>query len=144
MIATIHIRTEAARKGRWIRASRAAGMSLADWIIAAVEAQLMQQTMIKICIPDDVHFGDLKLSRDADGMVSFDWTPIDRICAASGVDPLILREGPEDNVSGLIVQWYQAHLAAGGERDPVQDDLLAEIMAEDAAGQHHSHAPGRA
>ena len=141
--ATIHIRTTAARKGRYIRASRAAGMTLGDWIIAAVEAH-MQQQLTRITIPDDVQFSDLKLQRDADGMVSFDWAPIERICAASGVPFELLRDGPEDNVSGLIVHWYQAHLANGGARDAVQDDLLAEVMIEESAGQHHSHEPGRA
>lgn len=76
--------------------------------------------------------------------MSFDWTPIERICAASDLPVEVLRDGPEDNVSGLIVQWYGAHLAAGGERDPVQDDLIAEARAEDAAGQPYSHQPGRA
>lgn len=142
--ALIHLRVPSATKGRWVHASRAVGLKLTDYITHAVEAYMQQQMMIKICIPDDVRFSDLKLSRDADGMIRFDWEPIDRICAASGVDPAILKEGPEDNVSGLIVRWYEAHLAAGGARDPVQDDLLGEVLAEDAAGQHHSHAPGRA
>lgn len=140
----IHLRIPAATKGRWVRASRAAGLRLTDYITSAVEAYMQREILTKICIPDDVRFSDLQLSRDADGAVSFDWTPIERICAASGVDIDLLREGPEDNASALIVNWYYAHLAAGGDRDPVQDDLLAEVLAEDAAGQHHSHAPGQA
>lgn len=28
--------------------------------------------------------------------------------------------------------------------DPVYEGLQAEVLAEDAAGQHYSHAPGRA
>ena len=32
----------------------------------------------------------------------------------------------------------------GGERDAVADDLIAEVRAEDAAGQPYSHAPGQA
>lgn len=55
--ATIHLRVPAAIKGRWIRASRAA---------------------------DDLSFSDLHLARDPDGALSFDWEPIERICAASG------------------------------------------------------------
>lgn len=31
----IHLRVPAATKGRWIRASRAAGMRLTDWIVGA-------------------------------------------------------------------------------------------------------------
>ena len=33
---------------------------------------------------------------------------------------------------------------AGGDADPVAEDLLAEVRAEDAAGQHYSHKPGHA
>lgn len=141
--ATIHLRVPAALKGRWIRASRAAGMRLTDWIVRAVEAHMTQQLTHAI-IPPDVTFADLRLSRDADGSVSLDWAPINRICEASGIDPALFRDGPEDNLSALIAHWYRAHLRAGGARDPVQDDLIAEASAEDARGQHVSHKPGRA
>lgn len=99
---------------------------------------------VKITIPQDLDFAALKLARDADGAISFDWTPIEAICAASGVDVAVFRDRHEDNVAGLIVAWYFEHLAAGGARDPVQDDLIAEMQAEDAAGQRYSVAPGRA
>lgn len=33
----IHLRVTAATKGRWVRASRAAGMRLSDWIAGTVE-----------------------------------------------------------------------------------------------------------
>lgn len=141
--ATIHLRVPAALKGRWIRVSRAADMRLTDWIIEAVEAH-MERQLTRIAIPDDVQFSDLKLQRDPDGAVSFDWTPIERICAASNLDPAILRDGPDDNVAGLIAHWYGVHRAAGGDPDPVQEDLLLELRAEDAAGQPYSHQPGRA
>lgn len=104
----------------------------------------MQRQLANISIPDTVSFSDLKLARDADGMVSFDWSPIETICHGSNLPVEILREGPEDNVSGLIVAWYQHHLAAGGDHDAVADDLIAEAMAEEARGQTVSHAPGRA
>ena len=45
--------------------------------------------LMNVCIPENIRFSDLRLARDADGMVSFDWTPIDAICKASGID---LRE----------------------------------------------------
>lgn len=141
--ALIHLRVPAATKGRWVRASRAAGQKLADYITTAVEAY-MQQQLTKITIPDDVEFSDLKLARDPDGHLSFEWDVLERICAASDLPVELLRDGPEDNVGALITNWYMAHLAAGGPRDPVQDDLIAEVRAEDAAGQAFSHAPGRA
>lgn len=139
----IHLRVPGATKGRWVRASRAAGMRLDDWIVDAVEAH-MQQQMAKIAIPDDLTFADLNLSRESDGSVSFDWRVIERICEASGLPVEMFRDTPEENVSGLIVGWYQAHRQQGGMADPVADDLIGEVIAEDKAGQAVSHAPGRA
>ena len=139
----IHLRVPAAVKGRWVRASRAAGQRLTDYITSAVEAY-MQQQLTRLAIPDDIEFATLRLARDADGAVSFDWSVIERICQASGMPVELLREGPEDNVAGLLIGWYCAHLERGGAADPVAEDLLAEVRAEDAAGQHVSHAPGRA
>tara|TARA_Y100001972_G_scaffold82164_1_gene99982 strand:- start:16104 stop:16538 length:435 start_codon:yes stop_codon:yes gene_type:complete len=141
--AIIHLRVPATTKGRWVRASRAAGMRLTDWIVDAVEAH-MQQQVAKVAIPDDLAFSDLRLAREANGSVSFDWAVIERICEASGLPVEMLRDAPEDNVSGLIVGWYQAHRQHGGEADPVADDLIAEVVAEEEAGQTVSHQPGRA
>lgn len=105
----------------------------------------MDKTPVTICIPDDLEFSDLKLARDStSGAISFDWAPIERICEASGIDVSVFRDQHEDNVSGLIVQWYTAHLASDGARDRVQDDLIAEMLAEDALGGGYSHQPGRA
>jgi len=87
---------------------------------------------IKVKIPDSLDFSDLKLARDNDGHISFDWQPIDSICTASGINPAVFRDMPEDNVSGLIIQWYGHHIADGGDRDPIADELLAEVMLEDA------------
>ena len=139
----IHLRVPAATKARWVRASRAAGMRLTDYITTAVEAYMQQQTT-RIAIPTDMDFSELKLARDADGGVSFDWGVIERVCNASQLPVELLRDGPEDNVASLITHWYMAHLASGGQRDAVADDLIAEVQAEDAAGQAYSHAPGRA
>lgn len=141
--ALIHLRVPAATKGRWVRASRAAGMRLTDYITCAVEAY-MQQQLARVVIPEDLQFSDLNLARDSDGCVSFDWGVIERICTASGLPVELLREGPEDNVAGLLIGWYQAHRQRGGAPDPVAEDLLAEVRAEESAGQPFSHAPGRA
>lgn len=104
----------------------------------------MQQQMTKVAIPDDLNFSDLRLARDPDGGVSFDWNVVERICEASGLPVEMFRDAPEDNVSGLIVGWYQAHRQHGGEADPVADDLIAEVVAEEKAGQTVSRQPGRA
>lgn len=100
---------------------------------------------VSAVIPDGIHFSDLKLARNPDtGAVSFDWQSIEKICAASNLPIETLRDGPEDNVAALIVSWYIAHRQAGGAADPIADDLIAEALAEDQAGQTFSHQPGRA
>lgn len=141
--AVIHISVPAATKGRWIRASRAAGMRLTDWIIQAVE-EMVQNQIANVVIPEDITFSDLNLVRDPDGDVSFDWGVIERICEASSLPVEIFKDASEDNVSGLIVCWYQAHRESGGPADAVAEDLIAEVLAEEKAGQSASLHPGRA
>lgn len=142
--AAIHLRVPAATKARWVRQSRAAGMRLTDWIVQRVEAQTMDK-ITRISIPDGLTFADLRLARDpATGDVSFATDVIERVEAASGLPAGFFMGQDEDALADLITTWYARHLAAGGARDPVADDLIAEVRAEDAAGQPYSHAPGRA
>lgn len=98
---------------------------------------------LQITIPDDVAFADLQLARDA-ACLTFAWEPLERICAASGIDPAVLTDGPKDNAAGLIVRWYVAHRAIGGAPDPVVEDLLDEMRLEDERGGGLSHEPGQA
>jgi hypothetical protein len=98
-----------------------------------------------ISIPQGMTFADLRLARDSgNGSVSFDTAIIARIERASGLPEGFFMGQDEDAMATLITTWYQQHLAAGGARDPVADDLIAEVRAEDAAGQSCSHQPGRA
>lgn len=98
-----------------------------------------------IAIPQGVEFKDLRLERDPKtGDVSFDTAIIERIERESGLPAGFFMGQHEDAVASLITGWYSAHRAAGGDADPVAEDLLAEVMAEDAAGQPYSHKPGRA
>lgn len=141
--ATIHLNVPAAIKARWVRESRAAGMRLSDWIIDRVEARTVS-THTAIRVPTDLPFSSLKLARDPDGGVSFDTAVINRVEAASGLPAGHFMGLPEDALADLIVQWYRAHLAAGGQPDPVADDLIAEARIEDQRGGGLSHAPGTA
>ena len=96
-------------------------------------------------IPDDLDFSALRLRRDsATGDVDFETEPLRAICEASGLDPELFSGGPEDNAAGLISAWYAEHLARGGARDAVMDELIAEADAEDQRGGGFSHQPGRA
>ena len=100
---------------------------------------------LPISIPAGLDFSALRLARDSGTEdVSFDTAVIERIERESGLPAGFLMGQDEDALADLIATWYASHLAAGGARDPVADDLIAEVRAEDAAGQPYSHAPGRA
>lgn len=142
--ALIHMRVPAATKARWVRESRAAGMRLTDWIVQRVDAQHMHK-ITPISIPIGMKFSELRLERDPQtGDVSFDTAAIERIECESGLPEGFFMAQAEDAVAALITTWYGAHRAAGGDSDPVAEDLIAEVQAEDAAGQPYSHKPGRA
>ena len=104
----------------------------------------MTTVSIPISIPDDLPFSSLKLARDADGAVSFNWSAIEKICAASGIDPQYFATAGEDAVGALIVNWYAVHKQSGGIPDPVAEDLIAEVKLEDQFGGGTSHQPGQA
>ncbi len=137
----IHLRIPGPTKGRWVRASRAAGMRLTEWVVNRVEESMREQ--MKASIPDDLQFTDLQLTRDSNGFVRFEWRVIERICQVSALPVEVFRDAPEDIVAGLIVSWYQAHRQSGGALDLVAEELIGEVLTEDAAGQHASHQPGR-
>ncbi len=139
--ALIHMRVPAALKARWVRESQTAGMRLTDWIVQRVEAQMPKP--IQIVIPA-ISFADLKLARDADGHVSFDMGVVAQIERASGLPEGYFMGQPEDLLAGVIARWYASHRAAGGEPDPVYEDLADEVRLEDSHGAGLSHPPGRA
>lgn len=96
---------------------------------------------VAITIPEGLEFSALRLSRDpVTHEVEFEWTPIERICEASGLDVSVFRDQHEDNVAGLITAWYMEHRRLGGAPDPVQEQILAEVQAEDALGQYRVQA----
>lgn len=138
---TIIIKAPVGTKARWVKQSQKEGKKLSDWILERMD---MANRTTALVIPADLDFSDLKMARAADGDVSFDWAPIERICTASGVDVDVFKLGHEDNLGGLLTTWYRAHLSQGGQPDPIYADLIGEVQAEDAAGQRWSHAPGRA
>jgi hypothetical protein len=90
---------------------------------------------VRIQIPDNLDFASLKLSRNPLTLdVSFDWRPIEEICKLSNIDIAFFKEQDEDNIASLINAWYIEHRQRGGMPDPVQEQLLAEVEAEFAAG----------
>ncbi|NCA71541.1 MAG: hypothetical protein EOM91_15925 [Sphingobacteriia bacterium] len=99
---------------------------------------------IRLIIPDELSFSDLHLVREPDSSVSFDWDVIAGILHASGLSVELSADDLEDQMSALIVSWYRAHRRQGGAPDPVAEDLIAEVSAEEQIGQTVSHPPGRA
>jgi hypothetical protein len=90
---------------------------------------------VHLRIPSDVHFSDLHLARDpVTRDLLFDWEPLERICEESGIELEQLVEQSVEVVAGLIVAWYEVHRKSGGEPDLVQEQMIAEVMAEEQYG----------
>ena len=100
---------------------------------------------MKIILPDNLDFSALRLARDSStgGQMEFDWQPIEAICEANGIDIDMFRSS-EDNLSGLLTQWYVAHRDLGGAFDPVMEDLIVGTRLENSMGAGLSYKPGRA
>lgn len=82
-------------------------------------------------IPSNVKFSDLELERDPEtGDVSLDFAVIECICAFNGISANTFAVN-EDALSLFQAAWYQAHLQAGGEPHPVQEDIIANGRPED-------------
>lgn len=95
----------------------------------------MEQRKAKVVIPEHLSFSDLGLKRLDTGKIEFDWGVIQRICESSEGLPIEnLENGPEDNVVGLILGWYTVIRENGGETDPVAEELVAELMKDEAEG----------
>jgi hypothetical protein len=93
----------------------------------------MEQRKARVVIPDHLSFSDLGLKRPETGKIEFEWDVVKQICESSEGLPLkSLEEGPEDNVVGLILGWYMVIRENGGETDSVAEELLAEVMENEA------------
>ena len=134
------------RDPRWgPEVDAAIALKVAQAVSFAPRLVISRDGVNPISIPQGMAFADLRLSRDPDtGDVSFDTTVIERIERESGLPEGFFMGQPEDALAALLTTWYSAHRAAGGHADTVAEELIAEVRAEDAAGQHHSHNPGRA
>ena len=100
---------------------------------------------MKNIIPGNLDFSALNLSTDSstDGDIEFDWSLIEDICEASGIDISEFRDTDEGSVSILIHQWYAEHRARGGEPDPIMEDINIEAKLEELFGSE-SHKAGKA
>ena len=104
----------------------------------------MEQRKARVVIPDHLSFSDLGLKRPETGKIEFEWDVVKQICESSEGLPLEnLEEGPEDNVVGLILGWYMVIRENGGETDPVAEELLAEVMENEAESVSTDDESGR-
>lgn len=80
-------------------------------------------------VPDWVQFADLNIEREwGTGRLLFAPAPLAEICRAIGMVPAAILAN-EDLACLLICAWYRAHREAGGERNPVVEQVIKEVAA---------------
>lgn len=81
---------------------------------------------VAITIPEDITFDDLDLAYDAaTDAVSMDASVLTRVLEANGLDADAIMHDQQHQCR-LLMSWYEAHLAAGGERDTIMDLFSAD------------------
>ncbi len=88
-------------------------------------------------IPESPDFSTLHLQCDSstNGDIEFDWSLIEEICEASGIDIGEFSDSDENRVAMLVYQWYEEHRARGGAPDPVMEDIIIEAKLEESFGR---------
>ncbi|SEL25029.1 hypothetical protein [Nitrosovibrio tenuis] len=89
---------------------------------------------MKLINPENIPLSQLKLAWDysTEGNIEFDWTLIEEICDASGIEVSEFHDERGDDVCGLVHQWYAEHLAHGGEKDPVMEEIILQAKIEES------------
>ena len=95
-------------------------------------AQDTAPTWSKFAIPAGLAFPMLGLDREpATLRMRFATWPLEAICRENCLDPDFMLA--DDRMAlWLASQWYCAHKAAGGSADPLAEELLLEVAADDA------------
>jgi hypothetical protein len=91
---------------------------------------------MKTPAPENHRFSLLELMQDSssDGNIEFDWSLVEDICAASGMEMAEFLDTREHEASTLIHQWYAEHRGRGGIPDAVMEDILTAAEIEEALG----------
>lgn len=104
-----------------------------------------QAPNFEVVIPYDVSFNDLNLQLDpVTGGVVFEYSPILKICEASGIDPDDFAECCEERLGEFLISWYVEHRAQGGQSDHIADSLIEEMELMKQAGQFYNYPAGHA
>lgn len=76
-------------------------------------------------VPSSLSFKDLQLRWGAEGQILFEWSAIERLCEASGIDVNIFKLSDPSNVARLINHWYDIHRQNGGAIDLVKEEAMS-------------------
>lgn len=76
-------------------------------------------------VPSCLSFSDLHLRWGAEGQILFEWSAIERLCDASGIDVNLFKLTDSSNVARLINHWYDIHRSNGGAIDLVKEEAMS-------------------
>ena len=83
-----------------------------------------------ITIPAGLGFAELALEREPyTRRLLYKLVPLERLVAANRLALRGTMFEEQDLAAWLIAEWYLAYRTAGGESDPVAEDILKEVAA---------------
>lgn len=97
-----------------------------------------------VVIPQGLSFNDLKLHAlpGEEGMIGMDTDVIMAVLLTSRICPnCFFKDQPMRSM--LFTLWYDAHLAQGGQPDPVMEEIKAAAEAKDPEAAFKKAAQGK-
>lgn len=80
-------------------------------------------SLLTLKLPQGYSFADLKLRRCDDDAIDLDMNLVRLVCRINDLDFDKVRQNPGPVVSAILSVWYKNHLAAGGDPDPLMEQL---------------------
>ncbi len=80
-------------------------------------------SLLTLKLPEGYSFADLKIRRCADDAIDLDMDLVRLVCNLNDLDFDKVCQEPGPVVSSILTVWYKAHLADGGQPDPLMEQL---------------------
>lgn len=87
---------------------------------------MQTDSLLTFKLPEGYSFADLKIRRCESDAIDLDMDLVKLVCNINGLDFAKVLQDPGPVVTSILTVWYKSHLAAGGQPDPVMEELKSQ------------------